>query len=138
CRTHPEIASICDRWRTAARSGDPNECTGMGKMETECRAELTLDESLCAKTEEPEGCKKAIAVNRVYAKGLKSVAESGPPRDRALAKAALGERDACAPFVEAALGTCASPPSSAAPVAKTTGPNPSREAPVARTSPASR
>ncbi len=139
CRTHPEIASICDRWRTAARSGDPNECTGMGEMETECRAELTLNDSLCAKTQEPEGCKKAIEANRVYAKGLKSVAESGPPRDRILAKAALGEQDACAPFVEAALGFCASPPSLGTPaVATTTRPAPSREAPAPRKSPASR
>ncbi len=138
CRAEPKVASICDRWRAAARTGDPNQCTGMGEWETECRAELTLDESLCPKTPEPEGCKKAIAAGRAFANGLKSVAQSGSPRDRALAKAALGEQDACAPFAEAAVGNCESPPVPPPADAKTNAAAASPKGPAPRKSPASR
>jgi hypothetical protein len=129
CRTDPKLAPFCDRLRQAARSGDPDECTGTGDQESGCRAALLLDESRCGKT---EGCKKAIEANRVFSKGLKALAESGPPRERALAKAALGDADACTSFAEAAVGVCSdltSPKTS--PVAKTTTvPAPSPSAPA--------
>jgi hypothetical protein len=106
CRSDPKLAPICDRLRDAARSGDPNECTGTGSQETDCRAALKLDPSLCEKAEDPDGCRKGIEFNRVFAPGLRALADSGPPREQALAKAALGDADACTPFAEAAVGSC--------------------------------
>ncbi len=109
CQTDPELKPFCDRLRDAARSGNPNECGGTGDQEISCRAALTLDKSLCAEAKDPDGCKKAIEASELFGKGLKALAESGPARERALAKAALGEADACASFARAAVGSCPGP-----------------------------
>jgi hypothetical protein len=133
CRTDPKLAPICDRLRDAARSGDPNECAGTGDEETSCRAALTLDKSLCVKAKDKYGCEKAIDANLVFAKGLKALAESGPPREQAFAKAALGDPDACAPFAKVAVTSCPGLTSTSvrSPVAVTTSvPAPSRRAPA--------
>jgi len=130
CRTDPKLAPFCDRLRDAARSGDPSKCKGTGDQEAGCRAAIALDESLCGKT---EGCKKAIEANRVFAKGLKALAESGPARERALAKAALGDADACTSFAEATARICSDLAAPKTPTSKaTTVPAPSRSAPAGR------
>ena len=127
-------ASTCDHLRDAARSGDPNECTGAGDQEVYCRASITFNESSCEKSKEPKGCRKAIEANRVLAKGLKALAASGPPREQAFAKAALGDADACTAFAQAAVGVCSdamAPSPINTPAVKTTAvPVPSRSAPT--------
>lgn len=133
CRADKELAPICDRLRDAARSGDPQACAGTGSQETNCRAALGLDPSLCEKAEDPHGCRKGVELNRVFAKGIKALAESGPAREQTFAKAALGEDDACAPFAKAAAESCAGvvSTSTSSPVAKTTpAPVKSRGAPA--------
>lgn len=133
CKSDRKLAPVCDRLRDAARSGDPNECAGTGSQETDCRAAITLDESRCAKAEDPHGCRKGIEFNRVFAKGLQALAESGPEREQALAKAALGDADACTKFAQAALGFCAEviATSTSSPAAKTSpAPAKSRSAPA--------
>jgi hypothetical protein len=128
CRTDPELAPICDRLRDAARSGDPDKCAGIGDEEASCRAMITLDASRCGKGKDLFGCRKVIEANQLFAKGLKGLAESGPARERAFAKAALGEADACKPFVQATMGSCPGPtPVTGASVTTTTVP--SRDAP---------
>lgn len=106
CRADPKRARICDRLREAMRSGDPGACAGTGVEEPSCRAALTLDESWCAEAQDPEGCRKGIEASRVFAPGLEALAASGPAREAALAKAALGDTDACTSFAAAAVGYC--------------------------------
>jgi hypothetical protein len=132
CRTEPKLAATCDRMRDALRSGDTSKCAGMGAGESDCRAMIKLDKSLCGKGgDDLWGCRKAIEANEQLAKGLKGIAESGPPRERAFAKAALGEADACKPFAQAAMASCAAPTAaSGASVTSTTVPAPSRDVPA--------
>ncbi len=106
CRAEPKIARFCDRLRDAARSGDPSKCSGTGDEEIDCRAELTLDESLCEKAKDKQGCRKGIEFNRLFANGLQAIADSGPAREQALAKAALGDAEACVPFAKNAVEAC--------------------------------
>ena len=117
CMADPKYKPICDRLRDAFRSGDAKQCSGTGDQEIACRAAITLDKSLCAKSEDPHGCNKAIEASAVFTKGLQALAASGPAREQALAKAALGEADACEAFARAAVGSCPGPtagPTSAA------------------------
>jgi hypothetical protein len=138
CRADPDVAPICDRLRDALRSGDPKKCAGIGSEEATCRAMVSLDKSLCGKGDDRFGCTKAIEAGVVFSKGLKSLAESGPPRERALAKAALGEADACESFARAALEDCPAPTTTSttnAAVPTTTVPTPSRDVPAPGKSP---
>jgi hypothetical protein len=128
--------TFCDAFRAAMRSGDPKDCAPTGDGEPVCRAYLALDASRChvdgalkdvvatgprvvektprdRATERPTLgavlellCKQAIERRGFLAKGLKVIAESGPPREREFAKAALGQPEACAPYVQAAMQAC--------------------------------
>ncbi len=65
-------------------------------------------------------CKDTIKSRAFLSKGLKAAAESGSPREREFAKAALGQADACASFAQAAMDACmktSMPPTAATPVA---------------------
>jgi hypothetical protein len=132
CRGVPVVpASLCDGIRDALRAGDVEACAKAGDGASICRAYMTLDKSFCRmegelakatfsmpdrKEGEPatveikkaaeESCRKAIDSRAFLAKGLKGLAESGPPRERALARAALGEPDACNSLAEPALEIC--------------------------------
>ena len=115
CRSVTELAPLCDGIRAAMRSGDPQKCASLGKLESICRAYVTLDTKLC-KSGDPNDpyaknaaadCVKKIQSKAVLAKGLKELAASGPPRERELAKAALGQADACASLEQEAVKACA-------------------------------
>jgi hypothetical protein len=98
-------ASVCDAFRTALRSGDPNQCPSKQPFGAVCRATITLDPALCPE-EGAEECKKDVERWKVFATGLQGVKKSGSPEERALAAAALGEADACKPIAQAALDSC--------------------------------
>jgi hypothetical protein len=128
----PALAPYTDALRQALRSGDPNECAKTGDLKSMCRAYMALDKSLCrvggklaeAQVELPDrkkgepaklklkggletSCRRVIESRAFLAKGLNAVAESGPPREREFAKAALGQADACATFARQAVDLCA-------------------------------
>lgn len=157
---------VCDGIRDALRAGDEKACAKAGDAESLCRAYMTLDKSLCRvsgklatatfampdpKEGEPAtinlkeaaegGCRERIDSRGFLAKGLKELAESGPPRERALAKAALGDAAACTSLAAPALEACGSraagaaalaapPPPTAAPP-----PTPASEGKPAETAP---
>lgn len=131
CRGVPALTKFCDSLRQALRSGDPKDCAQTGDGESICLAYMKLDKSLChvtgklaevefalpdRKPGEPakikvkdvadESCRQKIDERTFLAKGLKELAESGPPREREFAKAALGQADACASFVQPAVELC--------------------------------
>jgi len=129
CRRVASMRAFCDSLRQAVRSGDPKECAKTGDGESWCLAYMKLDPSLCrlqgklatievldekenpprkrkVKAELEEGCKTTIASRSFLAKGLPALAESGPPRERELAKAALHEPSACATYAASALQLC--------------------------------
>ena len=109
-------ASFCDEFRAAARAGDPSKCP-KGKIDGSdswCRAIVSLDKSQCmaiGKIEDKEqgkaACEKIIDRNKQFAKGLDELAKSGSPLEQALAKAALGQADACKPLEADAMKACA-------------------------------
>lgn len=105
------MAAKCDQLREALRTKDAAKCAGTGELETICRAFITLDPAQCG-TPKPDGkdlasdCKRDIERKAWLANGVKAAASSAPPRERAFAKAALGEANACAPFVEQAMDVC--------------------------------
>lgn len=124
-----------DAVRAAVRSGDPNACAPAGDLAGICRAFIDLDPARCrvegqlkdARVEAPkvagkpklgklleDFCKENIKTRGFLAKGLESVAESGPARERVLAQAALGRPDACAQYAEGAMPICMGAGSAAA------------------------
>lgn len=111
CRRIASIAAVCEPFRAALRSGDPTRCAQTGGLQWVCRAYLTADPSLC-RTELPDlagldqDCRKQIERAAIYAKGLKGVTASGSARERVFAQAALGKRNACAAFNDAAKDRC--------------------------------
>jgi hypothetical protein len=124
CGNFKPFAPYCEGFRAAARAGDASKCKAVGEFESLCRGLITLDKSLCSapKGKDFQGrdqgnsqtwadgvekdCKRQIDGMALYAKGMKAVADSGTPLDRQLAKAALGQPDACAPSAEDAIKTC--------------------------------
>lgn len=119
-----------DALRAATRSGDVAQCEQAGDMRSICRAYLTLDAAQCraegdlaAGEVEPlvhkegdskadlsfaieDGCRQTVESRAFLAAGLKGLAESGPPRERVLAKAALGDATACAAYEQVAMTNC--------------------------------
>lgn len=119
-----------DALRAATRSGDAAQCEQAGDMRSICRAYLALDAAQChaegdladGKVEPlvhkegdskadlafaiEDGCRQTIESRAFLAAGLKGLAESGPPRERVLAKAALGDATACATYEQAAMTAC--------------------------------
>lgn len=123
CKEFKPTASHCERFRAAARAGDASKCDGLGEFQSNCRALITLDKSLCTapKVEEKgadqqdtdnlrEDCERQVESMKIYADGMRAVAESGSPLEQRLAKAALQQADACAPFADAALKACIAKP----------------------------
>lgn len=122
CRSVPLLASrFCDPFRTALRSGDPKNCAATGAGESICRAYMNLDPSLCrlhgalkaavsvgalVGVDFLDACARAIESRAFLAQGLQGLAESGPPREREFAKAALGDPEACASWRQAAMAMC--------------------------------
>ncbi len=133
CRT--EITPvICEKLRDAVAANDASKCEWKPGEKPEaipadarhhpkaltaaqvrtdfplmCRALVTLDKSLCSQIKDPDSkrvCADVIERNAVYAAGLKSMAESAPQPQRDLAKAALGQADACQPYTDAARKAC--------------------------------
>jgi hypothetical protein len=112
--------SVCDALRDALRSGDPKKCAQVGDGESICLAFMNLDKSLCripegakggGEQKEDEGgveelCRQTIESRAFLAQGLEALAESGEPRHRELARAALGREDACTSLARAAMDTC--------------------------------
>jgi hypothetical protein len=150
CRSFPGTAPYCEKFRAAALAGDDSACADFGEIASLCRALITLDKSLC---KAPQGelfegsdegqsqtygaamaadCVKQVQRGEVYAKGLKSLAESGPARERVLARAALGQDDACEMLEKAAVDKCASMPGlGGAPPSGDKAPPPAPEEPPA-------
>jgi hypothetical protein len=124
CRNFKAFEPYCEAFRAAARAGDASKCTAVGEFQSLCRALITLDKSLCSapKGKEFQGrdkgnsqtwaeevakdCERQVESMALYPKGMKAVADSGAPLDRQLAKAALGQPDACAPSVDHAIEAC--------------------------------
>ena len=111
CRHFGSMATVCEPFRDALRSGDPEQCAKAGALQWVCRAYVTGDPSLC-RTDSPElvgldkDCRSHIANRALHRKGLKALAASGSPRERVLAQAALGKRNACAVYDDAAAARC--------------------------------
>ena len=134
-----------DGLRAATRSGDVAQCEQAGDMRTICRAYLTLDASQCRaegdlaagkiellvhkegdskadlKFAIEDGCRQTIESRAFLAPGLKALAESGPPRERVLARAALGDGAACATYEQAALDACIEQAQPARPITPVSG-----------------
>jgi len=124
CQDAKETASYCEQVRAAARAGDASKCDAVGEFQSNCRALVKLDKSLCTapKVGRLEGhdkgrsetyaddmrhdCERQVESMAIYAKGVQGVADSGSPLERQLAKAALGQSDACTPFADAAVKAC--------------------------------
>src|SRR5437879_6502124 len=121
CRVIPLFPALCDSLRKAMRSADPRDCAATDGAESICRAYIALDKSLChaegklklveflaklVSTGIEESCRRTIENRAFLAQGLERLAESGPPLERELARAALGRPDACAPFAQPALTSC--------------------------------
>ena len=121
CRVMPLFPALCDSLRKALRSADPRDCAATDGAESICRAYIALDKSLChaegklklveflaklVSTGIEESCRRTIENRAFLAQGLERLAESGPPLERELARAALGRPDACAPFAQSALTSC--------------------------------
>ncbi len=133
CRT--EITPlICEKLRDAVAANDPSKCgwkpgekpeaissdprhhpqaLSAAAVRTDfpvmCRALVTLDKALCSQIKDPDSkrvCADVIDRNAVYATGLKAMAESAPQPQRNLAKAALGQADACDSYADAARKAC--------------------------------
>jgi len=117
--------------RDTLRSGDLSKCAQTGDLQSICQAYMTLDPSQCrvlgkladaevqfpapkkgdpakVKIKAPfeENCRRTIESRKFLAGGLEELAKSGPPTERELAKAALGQADACASYVSAAVQSC--------------------------------
>ena len=131
CRNAPfPGAKICDAFRAAMRSADVKECAATGVLQSVCRAYIGLDASLCRLegTPEPatmperkqgegpidvkkaveESCRETIGERAPLAAGLEALTSSGQPQLKAFAKAALGQKDACAPLAAEAMQACTS------------------------------
>ena len=122
CRVIPLFPALCDSLRKAMRSADPRDCAATDGAESICRAYIALDKSLChaegklklvefvaklvGNSGIEESCRRTIENRAFLAQGLERLAESGPPLERELARAALGRPDACAPFAQSALTSC--------------------------------
>jgi hypothetical protein len=133
CRT--EITPlICEKLRDAVAANDASKCgwkpgekpeaipadprhhpkaLSAAEVRTDfpvmCRALVTLDKSLCSQIKDPDTkhvCADVIERNAVYATGLKAMAESAPQPQRNLAKAALGQADACESYADTARKAC--------------------------------
>lgn len=121
-----------DAFRDALRSADAAKCAQAGDLQSICRAYVNLDKSLCqlqgelAQAEVPvprrkegepatvkakdvleDACRETIDSRAFLGQGLKKLAESAPARERELAKAALGQADACAVYAQGAMDLCA-------------------------------
>jgi hypothetical protein len=127
CALKADFRSVC---RGMLTNLDEVQCGVVGPhvkriMEARCRAAVTLDASVChiegADEKRTHGakfdfkelfkggedeCKQKTEERAFLGKGLNVLAESGPPRERELAKAALGQTDACAPYARAAMESC--------------------------------
>jgi hypothetical protein len=126
CRTTKELKPICERIVAVMRSGDATKCPSLGEFQTMCRAFISLDTSQC---QAPKGdgfvgqhgdefaksCVSLIESKGSFAKGLQAMAASATGRDRQLAKAALGQADACADYEKAAVEKCVAADPTAAP-----------------------
>jgi hypothetical protein len=117
CRGIKDLAPLCDGIRDAMRSGDEKKCASLGKFESICRAYIKLDKSLCkGDPNDPyaknaaDDCVRKIERKGVWVQGLTKLAESGSPRERDLAKAALGKADACASLERDAMKACTAVP----------------------------
>lgn len=125
CTLTGDFQSIC---RNQLPELNESQCRAVGPamkkaMETKCRAMVALDKSLCHLSEaevkkfafqgaqdffkgSEDECKQKTEDRALLGKGLKVLAQSGPPRERELAKAALGQADACASYAKAAMDSC--------------------------------
>jgi hypothetical protein len=147
CRGVPGLEPYCTSLRKALRSGNPKDCAQVAGGESICRAYMNADKSLClvtgklatlevelpgkrkpgdptkAKVKEwiEETCRSNIESRAFLGKGLKAIAESGPTRERELAKAALKREDACQAYAQTALQACMQPATSSTPNAAAGG-----------------
>lgn len=138
CHGVPGLETYCTSLREALRSGNPKNCAQVAGGESICRAYMNADKSLChatgklatlevelpgwrkpgeptkAKVKEwiEDTCRRNIESRAFLAKGLKAIAESGPPREQELAKAALQQESACQTYAQSVLRQCTEPPSS--------------------------
>ena len=125
CKIAKPAGAQCDEFIAALRSGDSEACAKAGTLAPLCRAYLALDPSLCQAPPGLDGldedCRREIAEKAPFAKGLKEVAASGTGRQRAFAKAAMGDRRACDEFAKPAKEACvaAGQPTPAAPLPPT-------------------
>jgi hypothetical protein len=123
-------ASLCDDFRAALRAGDPSKCPKFdtqGRADVQgsegwCQAIVALDTSKCTsiggiddREQGKEACERIINRGKSFAKGINELAKSGTPLERALAKAALKQPDACKPFEATALKLCLDEASAAIP-----------------------
>jgi hypothetical protein len=146
-----EDRKSCEALREATRSGDEAKCDALRAFKSICRAFVKLDKSLCrvegklegfkganeadAASKIEEGCRTTIDSRSFLARGLQAVADSGSGKERTLARAALGQPDACKEHEQTALKAClaassASPPAPPVPAEKAP-PAPAEKAPPA-------
>lgn len=108
--------------------------------DAKCRAMVTLDTKACHAEqrdlksgdlskqmpdffkEAEDECRQKTEELAPLGKGLSGLAESGPPRERALAQATLGKADACAAYAQAAIEVCVQGSQAAPPEAGTPPP----------------
>lgn len=143
CNNFEPLKPYCKTFREAARAGDAGKCAGLGEVASMCKALITMDKSLCQapkggafegkdKSKPDSGtyaqdmakdCVQQIEKMADYGKGLKALAESSSPIESELAKAALGQADACSSWAKAAMPKCTAALENAAnvPGAKTAG-----------------
>jgi hypothetical protein len=147
CHGVPGLETYCTSLRKALRSGNPKDCAQVAGGESICRAYMSADKSLChvtgklaelevelpgkRKPGDPtkvrvkewieETCGRNIESRAFLAKGLKTIAESGPTRERELARAALKQADACQAYAQSALQACMQPAASSTPNAAVGG-----------------
>jgi hypothetical protein len=106
----------CDAFLAAMRSGDVKNCEATGGAQSICRAYISLDTSLCHAEGKLKGpqldaeCRKRIENRRFLAQGLQQLADAGPLPEKEMAKAALGQADACESYRKSALQLCAGTP----------------------------
>ena len=149
CTNIPGLATFCTSLRKVLRSKNAESCSQLGDAESVCRAYMAMDKSRCHVTgklatlevEVPgerkpgeskgrvkdwieETCRRSIEERASFADGLKALAQSGPPHQRELARAALKQDDACQTYAQAAMQSCA-PGGTAASTPATAGNPPS-------------
>lgn len=88
---------LCEDYAAAVRQQDPSRCPTLNvEGLNECPALAALDPARCPSGKKHERCIESVERFKLMASGgLKALAEQGSPSDKQLARAALGDKEAC-------------------------------------------